>query len=57
MFQPKTVHTNQGYNVQIVGSSYGANPVGRTWDVGTPKEYNPAHYDTLAPPAPRYSRK
>ncbi|KAL6736333.1 hypothetical protein Aduo_006697 [Ancylostoma duodenale] len=57
MFEPKTIRTKQGYNVQIVGSSYGANPVGRTWDAATPKQYNPAHYAQLAPPAPRYSRK
>ncbi|KAK5986362.1 hypothetical protein GCK32_020701, partial [Trichostrongylus colubriformis] len=50
------VRTKQGYNVQLVPSSYGAYPVGKLWDAGTPTKYNPAHYRQLAPPAPRYKR-
>ncbi|PIO53943.1 hypothetical protein TELCIR_24705, partial [Teladorsagia circumcincta] len=53
---PTVVRTKQGYNVQLVPSSYGANPIGRLWDAGTPTKYNPAHYKQLAPPAPRYKR-
>ncbi|WKX94895.1 hypothetical protein Q1695_011843 [Nippostrongylus brasiliensis] len=52
--QPTVVRTHKGYNVQLVGSSYSANPVGKSWDASTPTQYNPAHYQQLAPPAPRY---
>ncbi|VDO44426.1 unnamed protein product [Haemonchus placei] len=51
--RPTIIRTKQGYNVQLVPSSYGANPVGKLWDAGTPTKYNPAHYQQLAPPAPR----
>uniref|UniRef100_A0A7I4Y6T1 Col_cuticle_N domain-containing protein n=2 Tax=Haemonchus contortus TaxID=6289 RepID=A0A7I4Y6T1_HAECO len=55
--RPTIIRTKQGYNVQLVPSSYGANPVGKLWDAGTPTKYNPAHYQQLAPPAPRYKRR
>ncbi|KAJ1360063.1 hypothetical protein KIN20_018944 [Parelaphostrongylus tenuis] len=56
-FESSVVRRNQGYNVHIVSNSYGASPVSKSWDAGMPKYHNPANYEQLAPPAPRYKHK
>uniref|UniRef100_A0A158P9U0 Col_cuticle_N domain-containing protein n=1 Tax=Angiostrongylus cantonensis TaxID=6313 RepID=A0A158P9U0_ANGCA len=56
-FESAMVKTNRGYDVHIVSSSYSASPVSKSWDAGMPKQHNPANYEQLAPPPPKYKFK
>ncbi|KAE9418379.1 hypothetical protein Angca_004155, partial [Angiostrongylus cantonensis] len=56
-FGSAMVKTNRGYDVHIVSSSYSASPVSKSWDAGMPKQHNPANYEQLAPPPPKYKFK